>query len=90
MSLLTHRCVCGHFEFFHVQRLGRPVDCSHGACSCRALDVDPASELIPTFGPTGKPIDRCVEPGATWGNGLVACSCEACRVAYTAGNSGAA
>jgi aerobic-type carbon monoxide dehydrogenase small subunit (CoxS/CutS family) len=89
MSLLTHACACGHYEFFHAVR-GEGVDCSHGGCRCQRVEVDSTPELIPTFDWAGHAVETITKPGARWGNGLVACNFEECQASYAAQVGGAA
>jgi hypothetical protein len=82
MSLIVHRCDCGHVDIFHTG----PQCC---AGRCRAGTHNPKygpPEVIPTWNQaTGKRVEEIAEPGtkhAGFGIPLQLCGCDACREVY--------
>lgn len=85
MALLAHRCKCSHVDYFHKNNVG---ECSFGWCKakCRAAEVDPEPEIIPTFIWTGNRSEsdeaHLHEPGKQFVatiNGIKPCGCERCQ-----------
>lgn len=81
MSLIVHRCDCGHPDLFHV--LG---GCSYGACHSRLHNFG-EPEVIPSWNSDIKtksePIEEVAAPGSRiQGYPHKTCDCEKCRALY--------
>lgn len=82
MSIIVHRCSCGHPDIYHQHRDNPGAGhCSYGTCVLRTHEYG-APEVIPTF-VDGKVNDYLFEPGDT-ASGYNLCSCEDCRALYEA------
>ena len=79
MSIIVHRCDCGHIADWH-----RLSECSGGLCPCtrRPETIRTPPETIPTY-PTGQrqPVPTVSEPGTRWGEATL-CGCDQCHDLY--------
>lgn len=69
MTLIIHRCNCGHSDIEHdPQRSERTTSCSFGWCRCRRVRHDVRTEdpveAIPSWTPSGEPIQTVMQPGS--------------------------
>lgn len=69
MSIIIHRCSCGHPDIFHVNG-----NC-HSGCDTRIHELG-APEVIPTF-VDGRHVEHVHKPGSK-GAGYSLCGCTDC------------
>ncbi|MYW03488.1 hypothetical protein [Streptomyces sp. SID3343] len=79
MSLIIHRCECGHTPTRHPAN----EECrdSLRTCTCRKYRPVAEPELLPTWTMTGRPITKITPPGAK-SDRRETCSCAACVALY--------
>jgi hypothetical protein len=81
MSVIVHRCGCGHIDMSHAEVHGR---CSYGYCFCvkNRGQVGGPSILLPSFAGLGEPVTSVTAPGAIFGSTLggisKTCACPSC------------
>lgn len=81
MSILIHRCKCGHPDIYHGGTRDRACEM---ACGCRRPDIAPEPELMPTWDGLGKPVTTITTPGTRWaGSGGQTCDCPLCEVEHS-------
>ncbi|WP_406298087.1 hypothetical protein OG948_21380 [Embleya sp. NBC_00888] len=84
MSLIIHRCECGHVPGRHHRTASDTREaCRNSArpCRCKAYRPVATPEVLPTWTPTGRPIPEITPPGERV-DGQTTCSCDACRALY--------
>lgn len=86
MSYLGHRCTeCGHPDMWRLaersKTRGTAARCPKRSCTC-VCTPNPVPEVLPTYGPDGKPVERIVQPGESIALGHPTCGCEACQALY--------
>ncbi|OPC81832.1 hypothetical protein B4N89_13595 [Embleya scabrispora] len=84
MSLIIHRCTCGHTPGQHESdSQGKPSRGCHpiGGCRCSGYDPQPTPVLLPTWTPTGRPIPEITPPGER-SDRRRTCDCDACQALY--------
>lgn len=81
MSIIVHRCACGHPDIYHrhPQAVEKGGDCSYGTCLARHHELG-APEVIPTF-VDGVLVEFVHEPGGTT-SGFSLCACPDCKALY--------
>lgn len=81
MSILIHRCKCGHPDIYHGGTRDRACEM---ACSCKAPNLDGDPELIPTWDGLGKPVTTITPPGTRYaGTSSKLCDCPLCEVGHS-------
>jgi hypothetical protein len=88
VSLIVHRCQCGHPDISHKnpRRTDVPGACCHGACPEHTPRYVGEPEVLSTWDGLGKPVEAVVRPGTSWkGLGATAvplCGCGVCVSLY--------
>lgn len=81
MSILIHRCKCGHPDIYHGGTRDRACEM---ACGCPRPDVTLEPELLPTWDRLGKPVTTITTPGTCWaGSSSKTCDCPLCEVEHS-------
>lgn len=79
MSILIHRCKCGHPDIYHGGTRDRACEM---ACSCPRATLAQEPELLPTRDALGKPVTATTAAGARW-NGIKLCDCPLCEMRHS-------
>lgn len=78
MSILIHRCECGHPDIFHG---GTRDNSCEMACGCPRPDVAEQPEVLPTWDGLGNPVTTITKRGTRW-SGITTCDCPQCKAQY--------
>jgi hypothetical protein len=82
MSMIIHRCTCGHPDLFHLNARTPNSECSYSWCPSRLHAFDSAPEVIRTWTWDGELVREITIPGQQVHPYQRTCACDECLALY--------